>query len=205
MSTNRLDSIETFDQFGHDHWKALGTLIGGVSSVKAALRHELKITVQIVKRLTEPTTFILPACKKPQRLSDRKDVWMSPNAKKLFGRVTQLTAMKKRSMQRCDLSVPLGDFDIVDELGGKATAVTDGVQQMETDISQLIDSSELHKDGKANLRYVFDPEDDEPDLEKRRLLCVLVAWLGSEWLVFCFPVDSDYWDAGSRVLRATAA
>ncbi|OGG80990.1 hypothetical protein A3I99_01495 [Candidatus Kaiserbacteria bacterium RIFCSPLOWO2_02_FULL_45_11b] len=55
MSSNRLDSVNTFDQFGHDHWKALGTKLGGVEVVKAILRETTVVTVEPVRRPTALT------------------------------------------------------------------------------------------------------------------------------------------------------
>jgi hypothetical protein len=45
MSNSRLNRVQTFDQFGHDHWKALGTILGGVEVVKGLLQGRLKVRV----------------------------------------------------------------------------------------------------------------------------------------------------------------
>ena len=57
MSANRLDTVDTFDQFGHDHWKALGTKLGGVEVVKAILHGTSAVTVDIIRCLTSLTSL----------------------------------------------------------------------------------------------------------------------------------------------------
>ena len=166
-----------------------------------------RATITVVRKLTTPTEFYLPAVETQKRLKDRKDVWLSPDAAKLFGGDSKLPAQNKRKAYHCDLVKRLSDFELIEALGGVESVLHNSADSLDTAIGQLIAEQaggaqgKLLNDGKANIFYLRDPNNSE------RVLYVSVYWSSddSQWNVHTDEVRDDQWVAGSRVFPATAA
>ena len=163
--------------------------------------------VKIKSRLTASTTISLPAVKKPKRLKDCDGVWLSPSATKLFSSVDELPAAGQRTIEHRDLTEPLNDLDLIEEIGGEDVAVFGPVAELEITISQMVTKQAggkpgtLLSDDKANIFYVRDPENS------RQVLCVYVYWDAyfRSWGVYCGVVSAGRWGTGCRVIRVTAS
>lgn len=198
MSKNRLDMVDTFDQFGHDHWKALGTLLGGVEVTKSVLRGTSKVTVESLQPFADPSRITLSAIQEPTRLTDYKNVWLNAKAVNLFATVKSLPAMPEGTFKWILVDKSLDDVKIVWALGGPRSAIVKSVEELEVAIGQFIDepSNHLNSDGKANLFYVLNPERTE-----RELLCVKVFQAGSQWRVYCCVAGEREWGGGALAFR----
>ena len=155
--------------------------------------------------LTNPILIILPAIKEPKRLKDRDNVYFSGRAYELFSADYKLPIAKERTIKRRDLIKELGDFEIIEKLGGEDAVVFGSVALIDLAIGQLIDATEAGSDNlltrrKANVVYIRGLK------QPKWALCVDINWrsVRSEWEVGCGPAIVDQWDAGCRVFEATA-
>jgi hypothetical protein len=175
--------------------------------LEALLDGRAEVTVK--SRLTASTTITLPVVKKPKRLKDRDDVWLSQNATNLFDSVEKLPAAEKRTLEHHDLVESLSDFDIIEEHDGENEIVFNSVGDLELAINQIVTKqagnkpSKLLKDGKANIFYVRDPQNSSRVLSVRLLL----PWGRGRrrWHVSSGEAHACRWDADNRVFSATAA
>ncbi len=162
---SELDSWEDLEDVPPKKTRAFITKIAAqlegwslVAVVAGVLRGTLKVTVEIVRQLSDPTRVILQATEKPKQLLDRGDVYLHPNAAKLFGSEHTSRAVSERTLEYRRIDTVANDFAIIEELGGEEDSASASVKMLDADIGQLIDAGKLLKDGRANVFYLRDPE-----------------------------------------------
>ena len=200
MSVNRLDLVKDLNHLGHDHWMAIATKLGGLSNVLAVLRGTSSVTVEIIRRLTEPVESLVAGA--TRNLTDfyrDKVIWVSPNFQKHIlngvsdGEVTTLPATQVRADldqvatdDEIDTDLPANPvFKVRDQfLGHLATRI---VAQPDGVLGELI------VDGNANIFHV--------EFVPGQPFAVRVGWSpdDSQWFCYANPHDSYRWDAGFRV------
>ena len=205
MSKNRLDLVETFDQLGHDHWKALGTKLGGIENVKRILRDIAKVTVEINRRLTTFTSFTMPASKRDvlEFFQSQRSLYLSDEFQKLI-----LAAVTKGIHQVDEATRGYSKFteqasDV--EIGAELPAghVFDTVNGLLVFLAALLEAKWLNKrsspliaTGKANIFYVK----VGGGVFAVYVYCETAAGL---WFCHVLELGSSQWLAGSRVFSAT--
>lgn len=200
MSTNRLDMVKDLDHLGRDHWMAIATKLGGLSNVLAVLRGTSSVTVEIIRRLTEPVESLVAGATRnlTDFYSDKKVVWVSENFQEHIlngasdGEVTTLPAKQARA----DLAQEANDAEIDTDLptepvfrdrdqflGCLATRIT---AQLGGVLGELI------IDGKANIFHV--------EFVPGQPFTVGVRWYrgGRRWVCYASPRDAHRWGAGGR-------
>lgn len=205
MSTNRLDMVDTFDQFGHDHWRALGTKLGGVEKVKAILRETASVTVKIVRCLAALTsvTVARSAINPHDFFKTRAGLWMSSNFNDLIlSGASKKVSADEATVGYADLVKDANDAQIGNELPVGYTF--EDVDTFLVHLATLIEGQwggkegTLLNNGYANIFYVKVNSD---------VFTVDVYWrAGSRgWSCHAYRLDAGRWCAGSRAFSATAA
>jgi len=192
MSANRLDTVDTFDQFGYDHWKALGTKLGGVEVVKAILRGTSAVTVAI--NTINPHDFF----------KTREGLWMSSNFNDLIlsGASKKKVSADETTVGYADLAQAANDAEIGGEL--PEGHVFEDVDTFLVHLATLIEGQwggkegTLLNNGCANIFYVK---------VNGEVFAVYVFWfaVGREWVCRARRLDDVRWSAGCRAFSATAA
>ena len=206
MSANRLDMVNTFDQFGHDHWKALGTKLGGVENVKAILRERASVTVEIVQRLSSLTSVTVTGntITPHDFFKTREGLWTSSN----FNNFTLSGVSKKKvtadeaTIGYADLAQAANDAEIAGEL--PEGYVFEDVNVFLVHLATLIEGQwggkegTLLNNGYANIFYV------KVDGE---VFAVDVYWVADRrrWSCYADRLDDSRCYAGNRAFSATAA
>ncbi len=206
MSSNRLDAVDTFDQFGHDHWKALGTKLGGVEVVKAILRGTSAATVDIIRRLTSLTSHMVTG--NDVNLHDffkiRKGLWTSDNFDSfiLSGASRKTVSVDETTIHYADLAWVANDAEIGGEL--PEGYVFEDVDTFLVQLATLIESQwggkegALRSNGYISIFYVK---------VKGEVFAVNVLWdaVSQEWDCRTSRLDVGLWNAGNRAFSVTAA
>jgi len=205
MSANRLDMVDTFDQFGHDHWKALGTKLGGVETVKALLRGTSTVTIEVIRRLTALTSVTVETDNVNLRdfFKTREGLWVSSNFDDLIlkGVSKKNHSAKETVIGRADLAQAANDAEIGAEL--PEGYVFEGVVTFLVHLATLIKEQWGGKDGVllnngyANSFYVK---------VNGEVFVVLVRWHADarEWYCYAGRLYDCRWVAGYRAFSATA-
>ena len=207
MSANRLDQVDTFDQFGHDHWKALGTKLGGVGVVKAILRGTSTVTVEVIHRLTPLTSFAVEEgdinLMEFFTTREGEGLWISDNFNNLILKgASKNASAATTTLGYADLAQPANDAEIRNEL--PEGHVFTGVVTFLVYFAKLIESQWGGKDGVllnngyANIFYVK---------VNGEVFVVYVLWSARdrEWRCHARRLGDGRWDAGRRAFSATAA
>jgi hypothetical protein len=206
MSADRLDIVDTFDQFGHDHWKALGTKLGGVEVVKAILRGTSAVTVDIVRRLTSLTSFTVATTtiNPYDFFKTREGLWMSDDFNDLIlsGTANINVSADETAVGYADLAQAANDAEIGGELPDGH--VFEDVDKFRVHLAKLIEGKwggkegALLNNGCANIFYVK---------VNGEVFAVRVYRHASLWGWNCDArrLDDNRWFAGSRAFSATAA
>lgn len=206
MSVNRLDTVDTFDQFGHDHWKALGTKLGGVEVVKAILRGTSAVTVDIIRRLTSLTSLTIASntINPHDFFKTHEGLWTSKNFKDfiLSGASKKQVSADETNIIYADLAQDANDDEISSELPEGYTF--EDVDTFLVHLATLIEGQwggkegTLLNNGYANIFYVK---------VNGEVFAAYVRWNAGyrEWGCFAFRLDDIRWLAGFRAFSATAA
>ena len=200
MSKNRLDAVETFDQFGHDHWKAIGTKLGGVEVVKAVLRGTSTVKVDIIRHLTV-LTFLSVASNTVNPndfFKTREGLCTLSNFDNfiLSGASKKKVAADETTIGYAELVQAANDAEIRDELPNGH--VFEDVDAFLVYLATLIEgqwggkSGTLLKSDAANIFYV--KVNDE-------VVVVLVRWVADDrrWDCCVFRLDGLRWFAGEMM------
>lgn len=205
MSGKRLDTVDTFDQFGHDHWKALGTKLGGVEVVKAILRGTATVKVDIIRRLTSLTLLAVASntINPHDFFRIRKGLWTSSN----FNNFILSGASKKMSANEAtvgyaDLAQAANDAEIGAELS--KGYVFEDVGTFLVHLATLIEGQwggkegTLLNNGYVNIFYVK---------VNGEVFAVGVYWFADslEWACSADRLGDFRWSAGYRAFSATGA
>lgn len=206
MSANRLDAVDTFDQFGHDHWKALGTKLGGVEVIKAILRGTSAVKVDIIRRLTALTSVTVAGntINPHDFFKIREGLWTSSNFNDfiLSGASKKKVSADGTTIGYADFAQAANDTEIGDEL--PKGYVFEDVDTFLAALATLIESQwggksgTLLNKGYGNIFYV--KMNDE-------VFAALVYWDADrrEWCCHASRLDDRQWLAGYRAFSATAA
>ena len=121
MSRNHLDMVETFDQFSHNHWKALGTKVGGVDAVKAVLRGTSAVSVKkVIRYISElsPATIGSGKCNPHEFFQNRKGMYVQGRFfdNILSATTNKVTTTKKATLGYANLAQPANDAEITAEM-----------------------------------------------------------------------------------------
>jgi hypothetical protein len=204
--SNRLDTVDQFDQFGHDHWKALGTKLGGVEAVKAILRGTSAVTVDIIRRLTSMTSLTVAgnSINPHDFFKTREGLWMSSNFNDLIlsGASKIKVSADETTVGYADLAQAANDAEIGGEL--PEGHVFEDVDTFLVHLATLIEGQwggkegTLLNNGCSNIFYVK---------VNGEVFAVGVFWNAGYRLWFCYAprLDDRRWGAGSRAFSATAA
>lgn len=168
--------------------------------------------VIVKSRLTDPVTTKFLASEQTVRLRDRDNVHFHGLAGDIFTGDYELPT-GTWNLTHCELKVPLGDFTVMNELGGEVLAISDSVPLLDVTISWLIGLANapagenlLRTDNKANVAYISHSEILGKKGREDLTLNVNVVRKDDIWRVLCFPPKkADEWLAGTRVFRVTAA
>lgn len=206
MSANRLDTVDTFDQFGHDHWKALGTKLGGVEVVKAILRGTSAVTVDIIRRLTSLTSLTVASNTINPRdfFKTREGLWTSSNFNNfiLSGASKKKVSAAETTIGYADLAQAANDDEIGNELpkGYVFEEVDTFLAHLATFVEGQWGGKEgvLLNNGYANIFYVK---------VNGEVFAVHVRWFAVNrvWDCYAYRLDGRRWAAGCRAFSATAA
>lgn|GEM_PF-1781065 len=205
MSVNRLDTVDTFDQFGHDHWKALGTKLGGVEVVKAILRGTSAVTADIIRRLTSLTSLTVASntINPHDFFKIREGLWMSSNFNDfiLSGASKKKVSADETTIGYADLAQHANDAEIGTEL--PEGYVFEDVDTFLVHIATLIEGQWGGKEGTLlNNGYVniFSVK------VNGEVFAVSVRWNADRrrWFCFAYRLGDDRWYAGGRAFSATA-
>ena len=203
MSVNRLDTVDTFDQFGHDHWKAIGTKLGGVEVVKAILRGTSAVTVDIIRRLTSLTSFTIASntINPHDFFKTHEGLCMSSNFNDfiLSGASKKKVSADETTISYAGLAQAANDAEISSELPEGYTF--EDVDTFLVHLATLIEgqwggkSGALLNNGYSNIFYV------------KVNAAVYVFWNADkrEWSCHALRLDDYRWIAGYRAFSATAA
>ncbi len=116
MSRNHLDMVETFDQFGHDQWKALATKLGGVDAVKAVLRGTSAVSVKPIRCIGDLSTVTIGGgkCNPHEFFQIRKGLymWGSFLDSILSATTNKVITTKKATLGYANLAQPANDDEI---------------------------------------------------------------------------------------------
>jgi hypothetical protein len=205
MSSNRLDSVKTFDQFGHDHWKALGTKLGGVEVVKAILRETAVVIVEPV-RLTALTSSVVEACEVNVKefFADRAGLSTTDYFKKyILADVSEVNVSATETIiGYADLTQVANDAKICGEL--PKDHVFEKVDTFLVHLATLIkgqwggQKGDLLNNAYANIFYVK---------KNGAVFAVTVRWFPDVRGCRCYAsrLGDSRWSDGYRVFSATAA
>jgi hypothetical protein len=206
MSANRLDTVDTFDQFGHDHWKALGTKLGGVEVVKAILRGTSAVTVDIIRRLTSLTSLAVAgnSVNSHDFFKTREGLWVTINFNDLIlsGASKKKVSADETTVSYADLAQAANDAEIGAEL--PEGYVFGDVDTFLVHLATLIEgqwggkSGVLLNNGDANIFYVK---------VNGEVFAVGVYWYADhqKWYCYVLRLGSILWLPGGRAFSATAA
>lgn len=206
MSTNRLDMVDTFDQFGHDHWKALGTKLGGVEVVTAILRGTLAVTVDAIRRLSGLTSLTVAgnSVNPHDFFETRKGLGTSKNFDNfiLSGTSKKKVSAHEVTISYADLVQAANDAEIDGEL--PEGYVFEDVDTFLVHLATLIEGQWGGKGGTllnnldSNIFYV------EVNGE---VFAVSVVWCSFYWRWRCYAdrLGDGQCYAGFRVFSATVA
>ena len=206
MSANRLDTVDTFDQFGYDHWKALGTKLGGVEVVKAILRGTSAVTVDIIRRLTSLTslTVAINTINPHDFFKTREGLWMSSNFNDLIlsGASKIKVSADETTVGYADLAQAANDAEIGGEL--PEGHVFEDVDTFRVHLATLIEGQwggkegTLLNNGCSNIFYVK---------VNGEVFAVDVDWDAGDrkWHCNAGRLGDCRWYAGDRAFSATAA
>ncbi len=206
MSVNRLDTVDTFDQLGHDHWKALGTKLGGVEVVKAILRGTSAVTVDMIRRLTSLTSFTSTShtINPHDFFKTHEGLWTSKNFNDfiLSGASKKKVSADETTISYAGLAQAANDTEISSELPEGYTF--EDVDTFLVHLATLIEGQwggkegTLLNNGYANIFYVK---------VNGEVFAVDVDWSVDDrrWHCSADCLADSRWSAGFRAFSATAA